>query len=314
MVAQTLIHIDRRCASTLNTEALSEEVGEDFRLATHAMRHSPLCRYRLPIHATWPLGPHRAFQPEYHAARLLEHFGPDLDLDLFALRRAARKLTRALAGALPRSSHALDPSTPRLIVALGQDHLYAGRISPRDAGAWDAGNLAPRYWLSQRWISRAAVKWLESAMLFRLHGLEPAWTGHWLELGAAPGGITAALLHGGAQVTAVDLAPLELSPHPRLRAVVGDARDAPLDARYQGLICDINGPPQIALEAVLRAVPMLEPGALVAHTLKLPQWSLRTSLVQRTVQHLEDAGLTRVAIRHFVSHGQELAILARRMS
>jgi 23S rRNA U2552 (ribose-2'-O)-methylase RlmE/FtsJ len=101
----------------------------------------------------------------------------------------------------------------------------------------------------------------------------------WLDLGASPGGISEALFQLGGRVIAIDRAPLDarLSGIPEIIFLQENAVEASLSritqaaksAQLDGVVCDMNGPPQIAAHSVLRLVPLLKPGGLVVFTLKL---------------------------------------------
>jgi len=159
-------------------------------------------------------------------------------------------------------------------------------------------------------VSRAAMKWHEAMEIFALHGVEVRSPRRWLELGASPGGITAVLATQG-EVVAVDVAPLDpcLMGHPGLTFHQVDARDITLMGSFGGLVCDINGDPAIALDALCRAAPFLLQGAPWMLTLKLSQWDLLDTWVDKARDVLADAGLSTIEIRHFVSHRQEVALL-----
>jgi 2-polyprenyl-3-methyl-5-hydroxy-6-metoxy-1,4-benzoquinol methylase len=101
----------------------------------------------------------------------------------------------------------------------------------------------------------------------------------WLDLGASPGGITEALFQLGGRVIAIDRAPLDsrLCGIPEIiflqenavEASVSRITQAAKSAQLDGVVCDMNGPPQIAAHSVRRLASLLKPGGLVVFTLKL---------------------------------------------
>ncbi len=111
----------------------------------------------------------------------------------------------------------------------------------------------------------------------------------WLDLGASPGGITEALFQLGSRVIAIDRAPLHARLHeiPEIIFLRENAVEASVDrivdaarsvksVQIDGIVCDMNGPPQTAAHSVLRLTPLLKPGGLVVFTLKLlkvREWS-----------------------------------------
>ncbi len=104
-----------------------------------------------------------------------------------------------------------------------------------------------------------------------------------LEIGAAPGGATLALLERGARVLAVDTNPLDprLLERPGLRWVrrpVGDLRreDLPPDLRW--IVCDANIPPAHVLPALLRLLPAAPRLRGMLLTLKLNDEAVVASL------------------------------------
>ena len=85
--------------------------------------------------------------------------------------------------------------------------------------------------------------------------------------------MTAELLDRGCRVTAIDRAPLDhrLDGHPGLTFQRADTArwQAPAGSAFDAMLCDLNGPPQPAIQQVVRMAPALKPGALVIFTLKL---------------------------------------------
>src|SRR5690606_35006247 len=104
--------------------------------------------------------------------------------------------------------------------------LDRGRLwhtQPMERWHGDMLSLVARRTLQAPTVSRASVKWLQTLPLLRYLGFDIDRIEHWLELGAAPGGMTR-VLADTACVTAVDLAPLapEVAALPGVTAVAAD--------------------------------------------------------------------------------------------
>jgi 23S rRNA (cytidine2498-2'-O)-methyltransferase len=139
-----------------------------------------------------------------------------------------------------------------------------------------------------------------------------------LELGAAPGGASYALLRRGVSVIGVDPAAM----NPRVLAFVGPggarlthhalpaaalARSA-LPGRVDWLLLDVHLAPQVALRAARRAASWLRGelcGAVL--TLKLNDWAFAEQ-VDSFLRQAEEMGLQAPMAKQFFSHRQELAI------
>ncbi|HPT84790.1 MAG TPA: SAM-dependent methyltransferase [Bacillota bacterium] len=120
-------------------------------------------------------------------------------------------------------------------------------------------------------ISRAEFKLLEAFECFAIpaDGINLA-----LDLGAAPGGWTKALLERGARVIAVD--PLKLHPmlqkHNRVRHYAMTAERylaLGTDERFDMIVCDMKANPEKSIAAVKRCYEKLTPGGYAIVTLKL---------------------------------------------
>jgi 23S rRNA C2498 (ribose-2'-O)-methylase RlmM len=164
-------------------------------------------------------------------------------------------------------------------------------------------------------ISRAAAKIGEALHCLTLYRPLPPAEARWLELGAAPGGMTSELLKHGYHVTAVDsgLMDQRIRGHKNLtfvRTRVGSfEHDSP--RRFHALLCDMNGEPLAALAEVIRLADTLMSKGLIIFTLKLPRIeNLDEPLaLLATVQgHILRAGLHLIAARHLPSNRNELTL------
>jgi len=207
-----------------------------------------------------------------------------------------------------------DPQRDTLFALVGKQGLYAGICSPREANGFHPGG---RVFLKQTdVISRAGCKVVEALLRLRLLGIAPKQGGHWFELGASPGGMTAELLERGFRVTAVDRAPLDarLSAHPMLDFQLADAASYPVPSgmTYDGILCDMNGPCDISFSAVLRQVWALRAGGLVIFTLKgygadaMSDWIAREQEIQqRAARH----GLKIIDRVHLTHNRREFTLI-----
>jgi len=130
------------------------------------------------------------------------------------------------------------------ILVLARGRLLVSAASPRtlarggaDLAPWPAG--AAPVAIDRGPPSRAYQK-LDEA--FAWMGAAPAAGELCVDLGAAPGGWTATALKRGARVVAVDRAPLEIGPSPRLVPVIGNAftyePPRPVDWLLSDVVCE----------------------------------------------------------------------------
>lgn len=168
-----------------------------------------------------------------------------------------------------------------------------------------------------RRISRAALKMEEAQWRLEQLGIASPAPRRWLELGAAPGGITSVLLDNpGDSVVAVDVAPLSetLAGHPRLEFHLAEAQGVEVAGPFDGLVVDINGALAIARRATARLASQLRPGAAVVYTLKIPDWDQLGPIVRKTIAALERAGVEVCDVRHLVANRMEVTLLGRATS
>jgi 23S rRNA (cytidine2498-2'-O)-methyltransferase len=246
--------------------------------------------WRLPVEHSWPCCPEKTEQfIEKAAQALVKKFGPRGPqavlmgpLDAGSPQRYYKSLASNLRGRtlqlfpkLPAgSAEEQDPAVPSLFCLVGKEGLFAGMSTPRDAGGFHPGGMKFIRQSDGAMISRAGAKIAEALHWLRLLR-EPLPPGsHWLELGASPGGMTGELLQRGFHVTAVDRAPLDARLHhaPGLTFLKADAAAfrPPPAARYDALLCDLNGPAPLAIRTVSRLASHLRPRGLVVFTLKTP--------------------------------------------
>lgn len=287
--------------------------------------------WRIPVHHSWPCRPRT--MPgfvEKAAQALARRFGPHHPQGvLVGLLQTGtpntyyKKLASNVRGralqvfAIPRASgnQSLDPDRPVVFCLLGPEGLYAGLSTPRQANGFRPGGQRSLARSEPEAISRAGAKIEEALEFLRLHRAPPPAGAHWLELGASPGGMTAALLASGYRVTAVDRAPLNrrLAEARGLTFLQVDAPDfrAPPGLLFDALLCDLNGEPSAAMAAVCAQRPSLRSGSPVVFTLKLAGVESVPGTVaarDRTVAMAREAGLAFVTQTHLPSNRREFSL------
>lgn len=165
--------------------------------------------------------------------------------------------------------------------------------------------------------SRAYLKLEEAVRAFDL----PLFSGDVaVDIGAAPGGATYALLRRGVNVVAVD--PGEMDPMlarfqgptgarllAHLPVTVGSLRWEDLPQQTDWLLCDVHLAPQVALHAMRRILAGLRHSlAGVLFTLKLNQWSFAEH-ADSWIVGAQKEGLYEVGIRQLPSHRQECCLV-----
>ncbi|MFN0127456.1 MAG: SAM-dependent methyltransferase [Verrucomicrobiales bacterium] len=287
--------------------------------------------WRLPVHHSWPCRPRT--MPgfvEKAAQALARRFGPHHPQTvLVGLLQTGtpntyyKKLASNVRGralqvfAMPQAAanQSLDPDRPVVFCLLGPEGLYAGLSTPRQAGGFRPGGQRSMARSGPDSISRAGAK-IEEALEFSRVLRAPLPPGaHWLELGASPGGMTAALLAHGYRVTAVDRAPLNrrLAEARGVTFVQVDAPDfrAPSDLLFDGLLCDLNGEPSAAMNAVCTQRPSLRSGSPVVFTLKLAgveSVAGAVALRDKVVVQARKARFALVAQTHLPSNRREFTL------
>jgi hypothetical protein len=231
-------------------------------------------------------------------------------VDLFALKpwlkkvvvRARDKVDQGLAG-------------QGFGVALGDTGAWMGRVKTIvpliELEEVAAPLVLPKKEASATRVSRAARKFLEAAHTFRRGGVEVGRVGHWLEVGAAPGGMTAELLRLGGAVTAIDRVGLDprVADHGRLRFVAGDAATVEHPGGlFDGYVSDMNDAPARILGVFERWVGKLEPASPVMINLKLPEWGILWDELDRARETLARRGVRLIDVRHLLHHRQEVGL------
>jgi len=317
----------------------STSLGSEFHLlkacSAEAMRGpeaSLFVSWRLPVHHSWPCRPRtmtgfvekaaqamaRKFGPQHPQAilvGLLETGTPNSYYKKLASNVRGRAL-QVFPSPVATTDQELAPDQPVVFCLLGPEGLYAGMVSPRQANGFRPGGQRSMARSGPNAISRAGAKIEEALEFLRLHRTPPPPGAHWLELGASPGGMTAALLAQGYRVTAVDRAPLDrrLDGDRGLTFVQADAFAfrAPPGRLFDALLCDLNGEALVALQAARSQCHALRDGSPVVFTLKLAGVDTvagAVALRNQVVAKARQARLTLVAQTHLPTNRREFTLL-----
>ena len=249
-------------------------------------------RWNLPVHHSWPCCPAEIEGFIEKAARaLLRKFGGSHPQTVLCgafdpggsnryyralasnLRGRALQLFAPQCGAI-RDAEAQDSRAPTLFCLVGKEGLFCGVQSPAASNGFHAGGTKYIRQNAPDTISRAGAKIAEALHHLQLDRAPPPAGGHWLELGASPGGMTVELLERGYRVTAVDRAPLDprLANARGLQCVLADvaAFQPEPGTTYDAILSDMNGDARESIRRVIRLSKHLRPGGLVVFTLKMP--------------------------------------------
>ena len=226
------------------------------------------------------------------------------------LSRGLTQQAKILRGLLGASSG----SEPERCLVLGAQTAWVTR--PELPWLEDRFNRAAQKRVRHRQVSRAEVKWLQTRPLLASLGLSPDAPERWLELGAAPGGITLQLSNH-AHVTAIDLGELapQVREHPRVHAISADihAWRPEKSQRFDGLLCDLNGSVRSALRGVVTHAVRLTPNAPVVVTLKLEGWGALEEVLLQARRRFKEVGLKVLRHQHLSSHrSHEVVLIAQR--
>lgn len=245
----------------------------------------PFIRWKIPLHHSWPCSPRATDGFIEKAATALSRKFSDACLqtltcgaldpgDPYHRKLASNLRGRALQlpGFEPLAGKQ-DPGAPVLFCLVGKEGLFAGIATPRAANGFHPGGTRFIRQDPAETISRAGAKIAEALHHLTLFQEPPEVGARWLELGAAPGGMTSELLARGYHVTAVDRAPLDprITGNPALIFHRADATlfQPPRNASFAAILSDMNGDSCESLRMVLRFREFLIENGLIVFTLKL---------------------------------------------
>ncbi len=174
---------------------------------------------------------------------------------------------------------------------------------------WPGGFFQPT--LPTGIVSRAYLKMQEAVLWsgFRLKAGERC-----VEIGAAPGGASQLLLAQGLDVVGIDPAMIDtiVTANPRFRQIRMRSKEVPR-REFIGvdwLTCDINLPPNYALDAVKAIV--IHPGVKfqgMLLTLKLVEWSLAGE-IPKYLERIRSWGFRNLRARQLHNNRQEICVAA----
>ena len=299
-----------------------------------AMRESPVSsfiRWILPMHHIWPCNPAKmdAFI-EKAAQTMLTKFGEKAPQALFvgALNPSSpdpyyklmasnlRGRMKQVFGLFPVNEvEAQDPNQKTLFCMVGREGLYCGLASPKWCNGLFPGGTKFVPHDTDDMVSRAGAKLVEALHHLRLFRTPPKEQSRWLELGAAPGGMTQELLSRHYRVTAVDTGKMDarVVGQPGLIVVKKNVAEfTPMaDWNYEALLCDLNGSPFDSIAHVARVSKALVRKGLVIFTLKLPKVETLDeplSIMSSVETDAAAAGLRLIARTHLPSNRHEMTL------
>jgi hypothetical protein len=288
-------------------------------------------RWSLPVEHSWPCHPAKMGGfVEKAAQALFKKFGdrrpqtllvgqlnpgaPDQYYKNLAVNLRGRAL-QLFPGLPVQEVEAQEPGAETLFCLVGREGLFAGMQSPREANGFYPGGSRYIAKDTPETISRAGAKIAEALHYLPLYRRPLNQGSRWLELGACPGGMTFELLQRHYQVTAIDVAPLDVRLHQHrglsfVRSRVEDFTPEPGHS-FHAILSDMNGPPQESIAQVIRLSHFLKKHGLIVFTLKLPRVETveePLALFRSVVKEAAKAGLRLLARTHLTYNRHEFTL------
>jgi len=337
---------ERDFLATLKPEKSTFPLGGDFYTLTF---HSPLSsaallgtifpRWCCPLQHQWPVNPRSEKFVERAAAGIQHKLGLSWSqLQILSTSPELKRIAVGLKGRLLQMQMSQQPHDQNVLVVLvhakgicaglstgaielgsalsgGLGFLKNPKDQPSTAQATQNAQTTETdqsHPAKPERTSRAAGKITEVLMLLKELGISSTDFPTWLELGAAPGGMTQELVNWGAQVTAVDLA--ELAPHmvknPKVTLWKMNANEIRSAEKFSAILCDMNGPTQNSAQIVAHLLGTLLPGSLLIHTLKVTQLNLLKNSIEAVCALFEEQGARVLAVRHLFHNRTEVTVIA----
>jgi len=194
-----------------------------------------------------------------------------------------------------------------LALADGRCYIGVSRVAD-NLSAWAGGMM--RFRAGDDDIARSKRKLLEALAVFAvdLSGVRTA-----LDLGAAPGGWTAALVERGIAVTAVDTGQLDerLLRLPQVTFIRENAERVRLPQRaFDLLTSDISWDPLHTARMIVRLAPALRPGGRAIVTVKLMHRRVWATIA--AVQDILAQAFTVRGARHLFHNRREITLFLQR--
>jgi len=292
---------------------------------------SSFIRWMLPMHHIWPCNPAKMDTfIEKAAQTMLTKFGNRSPQALFVgalnpsspdpyYKLMASNLRGRLKQVFPEMPvndvEMQDSNRKTLFCMVGREGLYCGLETPKWCNGLYPGGTKFMPHDTEDMVSRAGAKIVEALHHLRLFRSPPKEQSRWLELGAAPGGMTQELLARHYRVTAVDTGAMDprVVGKPGLIVVKKNVSEfTPMpDWNYEAVLCDLNGSPFDSIAHVARVSKALLRKGLVVFTLKLPKVESLDepiSIIGSVEADAAEAGLRLIARTHLPSNRNEMTL------
>ncbi len=297
-----------------------------------ALSHSIFSRYWFPVQYMWPTKLKEKGYIEKCAQGIAKKFTQNefKNIIVFSLDRKENVLASNLRGRLLQIlkenliSHSsekyfhewtknptLQPIHNKiLIVAISDKCTWAGISTPAEAGCVFGGGRHYVGISDKNIASRAAAKLVEAIEFLKLQDVQIDKYKKWLELGAAPGGMTHELTQRNCEVWAVDKADLdvEILKNPLVHFHQIDVREFKSKVIFDAIYCDLNGPSRLAGQICSEKSGFLKENGLVIHTLKIHSIPEFEADFEYIVSEFQKKNCSLKAVRHLYNNKQEITL------
>ncbi len=207
-----------------------------------------------------------------------------------------------------------EPKQKNLFVAISDKCIWAGILTPQQSGSFFAGGRRYVGIESDNTASRAAAKYVEASELCLLNGYKLPEKANYLELGAAPGGITSELIQRNNHVWAVDNVKLDkkLLNNPLVHFNQIDAREFKTNIFFDGIICDMNGPALISGDICSQFAPQLKANGLIIFTYKIHDIKLFNVEFEKIISSFRKSKCKYLFSRHMYNNKQEITVFFKK--
>jgi len=285
-------------------------------------------RWASPLQHQWPVDPNSKGFVEKATQGIVKKFGSHWSsLELFSTSPKLKTIVTGLRGRLtqlktelstPSNTHSKSPGDT-LSVVIDDKGLFAGLSSSRlHLGSCLVGGLG--FLSSKTGIdstsspSRAGGKIDEVLQLLQELEVDHNVFPKWLELGAAPGGMTLRLIDWGANVTAVDLAEIkkDIINHARVQHLKINAQELPTAESFDALLSDMNGPFINSAKIVARLGSTMTSGRLIVYVLKLNKSPNPLDAIEQVKSIFSSHGIQIILVRHLFHNREEVTFICKK--
>lgn len=206
------------------------------------------------------------------------------------------------------------PNTQTLIVSISEKCTWAGISSPLDAGSFFAGGRRYVGISNDNIASRTASKFVEGSETLLLNGINLSNSKKWLELGAAPGGITHELASSSCEVWAIDKADLDknLLKNPLVHFYQMDVRDFKQKVTFDAIFCDMNGPADLSAEICADKSQLLKKDGILIHTFKIHSVEDFETDFSKVKNSFTERGCKLLFVHHLYNNKQEVTLFFKK--